>query len=97
MHYTIDSLIHTTAFGIPVMEHWLDSKKITDLLKRFNPMTQVPQASPLQTELIPISRRRMVLFNDALNKFCIRHIVKDHIDSHIKKRNSVTLWATLFS
>ena len=55
MNYPIDRIIQTTAFGTPVMEHWLEWGKaqLIGLPRRFDPMTQVPHTSALPTGLNP--------------------------------------------
>ena len=53
MHYHIDEIIHSTAFGISAMEHWLEwgKKQIIGSPRRFDPATHIPKAGTLLTEL----------------------------------------------
>ena len=34
MHHPIDRITHTTAFVTPVMEHWLEQRKLNGLIER---------------------------------------------------------------
>ena len=53
MHYPIDCIIHTSAFGVPVKEHWMERNKakIIDPLRRFDPTIQASKANAQPTEL----------------------------------------------
>ena len=70
IHHHTDRITHTTAFVIPVMEHWMEREI----------------AQWVHHEGLIRERERNVLFNDALNTFYlrlygVRHMVKDHSDS----------------
>ena len=78
MHHHMDRITHTTAFGSPAVEHWLERQTAQSIRRLI-----APRADVLPRYYYLGRKEGNVLFNDALNTFYVRlygigHMVVDH-------------------
>ena len=73
MHHPTDRITHITAFVTPVVEHWLERERRSEVIN-------------VNSNLFEERKEGNVFVNDALNTFYlllydVRYMVKDHSDS----------------
>ena len=85
MHHPTDRIAHTTAFGTPVVEHWLE-REIAQWVHPMKDRSDDPSHHertllPRSYISLPKHGRKEIFYLMTHSRHDVRHMVKDHSDN----------------